>query len=188
MFSKAKKIGSFSAVAAALILLASCSMDLTRLNQIDYPKVIPFFEPIHILFNGESHPLDVQLQRAYTAAVDTVSYPMESCRGNVDIEARVLPDSVNAAWYTPLTIFPLWPAMPINETWNYHMTVRIFCNGSLTYKAEFDEFEKVKAFWYGKLRADLVNEASEAMHQRLLERLRYELKSNRNSDLNSGMS
>ena len=163
-------------------------MDLTRLDSVNLPKTVPFFEPITLFYDGKITPLDVQLQRAYTAAVDTSSYPMESCRGNAQIVANVFPDSVNRAWYPPLAIFPIWPIMPVNETWNYHLTVRIFCNGSLTYKAEFDEFEKVKAFWYGRLRSDIVNKASEAMHQRLLDRLKYELKFNRNSDLNSGMS
>lgn len=188
MNTKIKKVCLFLVAFALLPLLTSCSTNLTHLGDIDYPKMIPFFEPISITYNGSQKLLEPQLQRAYTDAVDTTAYPMESCRGNIDIAATVFQDSEKSSWYVPAAIIPFWPAMPIDETWNYHTTVRIYCNGTLTYKAEFDESEKVKAFWYGKLRSDLVNKASEAMHKRLLERLRYELKQNRNTDLNSRMS
>lgn len=188
MNTKTNKVCLILAFFATQVLLTSCSTNLTSLSQIDYPKTIPFFEPISLFYNGNRQLLDPQLQRAYTAAVDTTAYPMESCRGNIDITANVIQDSDNSSWYVPATVIPFWPVMPVDETWNYHMTVRIYCNGTLTYKAELDESEKIKAFWYGKLRSDLVNDASEAMHKRLLERLKYELKPNRNSDLNSGIS
>ncbi|PWJ71806.1 MULTISPECIES: hypothetical protein [unclassified Fibrobacter] len=190
MITKMKKVWLILASASTLLLGTSCSVDLTRLGGLDQPKTIPFFEPITINYGGQTAVLDVQLQRAYTAAVDTTVYPMESCRGNITIEAVVESNTEEkgSAWAVPLTVFPFWPIMPVDETLKYHMTTHIFCNGSLTFKAEFDESELVRAFWYGKLRSDLVNQASEAMHQRLLNRLKYELQLNRNSDLNAGLS
>lgn len=190
MITKMKKVWLFLASTTMLLMGTSCSVNLTHLDGVDLPKTIPFFEPISINYGGESEFLDVQLQRAYTSVVDTTVYPMESCRGNITIDATVQPNSEEKgnAWAAPLVIFPFWPAMPVDENWNYHLTAHIFCNGSLTFKAEFDESEKVKAFWYGMLRSDLVNKASEAMHQRLLNRLKYELQLKRNTDLNAGMS
>ncbi len=185
-----KKVWLFFASTAMLLMGTSCSIDLTRLGGLDQPKTIPFFEPIAINYGGEASMLDVQLQRAYTAAVDTSVYPMETCRGNITIDATVQQNQEDkgSAWAVPLTIIPIWPIMPVDETLKYHMTTHIFCNGSLTFKAEFDESEPVRAFWYGKLRSDLVNKASEAMHQRLLNRLKYELQLKRNTDLNAGLS
>lgn len=190
MITKMKKVWFFFASSAMLLLGTSCSVDLTRLGGLDQPKTIPFFEPITINYGGESILLDVQLQRAYTAAVDTSVYPMESCRGNINIDATVQQnrEETGRAWSIPLVLIPIWPITPVDETLKYHMTTHIFCNGSLTFKAEFDESELVRAFWYGMLRSDLVNKASEAMHQRLLNRLKYELQLKRNTDLNAGLS
>lgn len=190
MFTKIKKLCIYPAFLALATVITSCSMNLTHLDGIDTPQLIPFFEPISIRYDGKEQMLDVQLQRAYTTAVDTSAYPMESCRGNIDIEVSVNQDSKQkgSAWYIPVAIFPLWPTMPVNETWTYQANVRIFCNGSLAFKAQFQESEKIEAFWYGKLRSDLVNKASQAMHQRLLNRLKYELQMNRHTDLNAGMS
>jgi hypothetical protein len=84
-----------------------------------------------------------------------------------------------------LAFVPFWPIAPVKETWTYRMDVRIFCNGSLTFKAELEESEHVDAFWYGKFRADLVNDASQEMHRKLLERIRYETQLGRSTDLNS---
>ena len=96
MLLRGKKSGTFFAAILPLLLLSSCSMDLTRLDSVNLPKTVPFFEPITLFYDGKITPLDVQLQRAYTAAVDTSSYPMESCRGNAQIVANVFPDSVNS--------------------------------------------------------------------------------------------
>jgi hypothetical protein len=43
----------------------------------------------------------------------------------------------------------------------------------------------VEAFWYGKMRADLVNDASQEMHRKLMERIRFETSLGRTADLNS---
>ena len=41
------------------------------------------------------------------------------------------------------------------------MDVQILCNGALAFSAEFEESEHVEAFWFGRMRADLVNDASQ---------------------------
>ena len=184
-FSKVKAF-AFAMFAGMLCLyFAGCSMSLTKYELQEYPKTIPFFEPITITYAGETVYLDTNLQRAYTRVIDSASYPMESCRGVAHIDASVKQDEEPSAWTIGAAFIPFWPILPISETWIYKMNVRIFCNGSLTFKAELEESEHVEAFWYGKLRADLVNDASQEMHRKLLERIRYETQLGRRTDLNS---
>jgi len=163
---------------------AGCSTSLTKYDLQDYPKTIPFFEPITISYAGTTSVLDTNLQRAYSFAVDTSSYPMESCRGVAHIDASVTPDGENSSWNIGAAFIPFWPILPVSETWHYRMEARIFCHGTLTFKVEFEESEHIKAFWYGRMRSDLVNNASQEMHRKLLERLKFETRLVRNTDLN----
>lgn len=174
-----------SIIGFGAIILSCCSVSLTKYDLQDFPKVVPFFEPIELSFGDKTSFLDTNLQRAYTAAIDTSSYPMENCRGNAHITAKVVPDNETSDWGIGAAFIPLWPALPVSETWNYHMDVRIFCNGALTFKAEFQESEHVEAFWFGRMRTDLVNEASQEMHRKLIERLKFETQMGRYTDLNS---
>ena len=178
---------SFAFVGAGIsaALLAGCSMSLTKYDLQEYPKTVPFFEPITITYAGDTLPLDTNLQRAYTRVIDTLSYPMESCRGVAHIEASVVQDKPQSSWNVGLAFVPFWPISPVSETWTYRMDARIFCNGTLTFKAELEESEHVEAVWFGKLRADLVNSASQEMHRKLMERLKFETSLGRNTDLNS---
>ena len=164
--------------------MAGCSTNLTKYDLQEYPKTIPFFEPITLTFGEKTLYLDANLQRAYSLAIDTLSYPMESCRGVAHINATVSPDAAPSSWSIGATVIPFWPVLPVNETWNYHMEARIFCHGSLTFKAEFNESEHVEAFWYGRMRADLVNKSSQEMHRKLIERLKFETQLGRSTDLN----
>ena len=184
-FSKAKAFKSAAFAGLLCTLFAGCSMSLTKYDLQEYPKTVPFFEPITITYAGKTAYLDTNLQRAYTRVIDTVSYPMESCRGVAHIDASVKQDEPQSAWNIGLAFFPFWPVLPVSETWVYKMDVRIFCNGSLTFKAELEESEHMEALWYGKFRADLVNDASQEMHRKLLERIRYETQLGRRTDLNS---
>ncbi len=163
---------------------AGCSTSLTKYDLQDYPKTIPFFEPITISYAGTTSVLDTNLQRAYSFAVDTLNYPMESCRGVAHIDASVTPDGESSSWNIGAAFIPFWPMLPVSETWHYRMEARIFCHGTLTLKVELEESEHVKAFWYGRMRADLVNDASQEMHRKLLERLKFETRLVRNTDLN----
>ena len=179
------KSSLFVACAGVLAaFFAGCSTSLTKYDLQEYPKTIPFFEPITISYAGTTAYLDTNLQRAYSLAVDTASYPMENCRGVAHIDASVTPDGEPSSWNIGATIIPFWPALPVSETWHYRMEARIFCHGSLTFKVEFEESEHVKAFWYGRMRSDLVNDASQEMHRKLLERLKFETRLGRSTDLN----
>ena len=180
--SKSSAFVAFAGILAAFF--AGCSTSLTKYDLQEYPKTIPFFEPISISYAGTTAYLDTNLQRAYSLAVDTASYPMESCRGVAHIDASVTPDNEPSSWNIGATIIPFWPILPVSETWHYRMEARIFCHGSLTFKVEFEESEHVKAFWYGRMRSDLVNNASQEMHRKLLERLKFETRLVRNTDLN----
>jgi hypothetical protein len=171
-------------IAATLAFLAGCSVNLTKYDLQEYPKTIPFFEPITITLGERTLYLDTNLQRAYSLAVDTLSYPMESCRGVAHINATVSPDTPASSWNIGATVIPFWPILPVSETWNYHMEARIFCHGSLTFKAEFSESEHVEAFWYGRMRSDLINKSSQEMHRKLIERLKFETQLGRSTDLN----
>lgn len=160
-------------------------MNLTHYPKQSASKANLFFEPIALTYNDKDLPLDINLQQAYAAAVDPQSYPLESCRGVAHIDVKIEQNAPKSAWYLGATLIPFWPAMPVDETWNYHMETRIFCNGSLTFKGEFQESLRLKTFWYGKLRTDLANEASQEMHRKLLERLKFETRLERSTDLNS---
>ena len=181
----AKSFAVITGACLAAMFLVGCSMSLTKYDLQEFPKTIPFFEPISVIYGGDTIQLEANLQRAYTRAVDTLSYPMESCRGVAHIDATVEQDGEPSAWNVGATIVPFWPAMPVKETWHYSMDMRIFCNGTLTFKATFEESEHVEAFWYGKMRADLVNDASQEMHRKLMERIRFETSLGRTADLNS---
>ena len=165
-------------------VLAGCSTSLTKYDLQEFPKTVPFFEPISLTFGEKTLYLDSNLQRAYSLAVDTISYPLKSCRGVAHIKASVTPDDKPSSWNIGATIIPFWPILPVSETWFYRMEAEIYCHGSLTFRVEFEESEHVKAFWYGRMRADLVNDASQEMHRKLLERLKFETHLGRNTDLN----
>jgi hypothetical protein len=167
-----------------LATLTACSVNLAKYDLQEYPRTIPFFEPISLTFGDKTVYLDTNLQRAYSFAVDTSSYPMESCRGVAHIDATVIPETDPSSWSIGATIIPFWPALPVSETWLYHMEARIYCHGTLTFKVEFNESEHLDAFWFGRMRADLVNDVSQEMHRKLLERLKFETQQKRSTDLN----
>ena len=140
-----------------------------------YDSVLHVPEQIEVVTDSEG---------VYSFAVDTLNYPMESCRGVAHIDASVTPDGESSSWNIGAAFIPFWPMLPVSETWHYRMEARIFCHGTLTLKVELEESEHVKAFWYGRMRADLVNDASQEMHRKLLERLKFETRLVRNTDLN----
>ncbi len=173
------------AVAVFSTLLAGCSVNLVKYESHDFPKSSPFFESFPLTYGDNTEALDSNLQNAYSAAVDSSFYSRKTCHGSGHITATVSPDRRPGEWGIGAAFIPFWPALPVSETWHYHMDVQIFCNGTLTFKAEFEESEHVEAFWYGKMRADLVNSASLEMHRKLIERLRFETMLQRSTDLNA---
>ena len=143
-----------------------------------------FFGNIPLLYGGDSLELSQDLLRAYTKAASASDFPRASCRGEATIKATVQQNEPPSAWNIGVLI-PLWPVLPVNESWTYALSARIFCNGALVRHVEFIEQQDINAILYGRMRTDLVNKASKEMHRKLVQRLAFELNSNRLTDLNS---
>jgi hypothetical protein len=129
--------------------------------------------------------LEQDLLFAYDRAAPREDFPRENCQGSAQILASVRQNGQTGNESIPLVIFPFWPIQPVNETWTYKLDARIYCGGSVVKQVEFTEEETIQATLYGKLRSDLLNQASAAMHQKLLARLSFELGYRYNADLNS---
>ena len=183
MFRPSIKILLVATVAA----LAACSVNLTQSDLEGVPlttEKYSFFGSIPMIFDGDSAELSQDLLRAYTAAASAEAFPREHCRGVAAVQAQVKQNAQASAWSLGAVVIPFWPAMPVNETWTYTLNARIFCDGTLVKHVEFTEEESVKAFWFGRLRSDLLNNISSEMHQKLDQRLSFEL-GERRADLNS---
>ena len=100
----AKSFAVITGACLAAMFLVGCSMSLTKYDLQEFPKTVPFFEPISVIYGGDTIQLEANLQRAYTRAVDTLSYPMESCRGVAHIDATVEQDGEPSAWNVGATI------------------------------------------------------------------------------------
>lgn len=173
-------------VTGIALAISGCSVNLTRGNLDNVPKTtekFSFFGSIPLVLGDQSVELSQDLLKAYTAAASAEAFPRERCRGNAAVQASVQRNDSGSAWYLGAMI-PFWPVMPVDETWTYKLTARIFCDGTLVKHVEFTEQEQVKATLYGRLRSDLVNSASDEMHRKLVQRLAYEL-SDRPADQNS---
>jgi len=193
MFCKAfiffKRYWTFTAV-ALLGCLAGCSVNLQQANLENITltqEKFSFFGNIPFIYGGDTLELNHNLLRAYTAAASPESYPRESCRGNAEITATILQESPRSLW-TLGAIIPFWPILPVDETLNFSLKARIFCNGTLVKHVEFTEQEHIQATLYGRLRSDLINNAASEMHRKLVQRLSYELGDNRQADLNFVLS
>lgn len=173
---------------ALALTQAGCSVNLTRGNLEDIPltkEKYSFFGNIPMIYAGDTLQLSQNLLRAYTAAAELKAFPRETCRGTAAINASVQQNSNGSALALGAVIIPFWPLMPVNETWTYQLTARIFCDGTLVKHIEFTEEDQVRSIFYGKFRSDIVNKTSEEMHRKLVQRLSYELGSNRPVDQNS---
>lgn len=171
----------------SLALLAGCSVNLTQGDLEGVPltaEKYSFFQNIPFVFGNDTLELSQDLLRAYTAAASAEAFPRERCRGNAVIQATVQKNDENSAWVLGAIVIPFWPVLPVDETWTYKLTARIFCDGTLVKQAEFTEEGSVKATLYGMLRSDLLNEASREMHRKLVQRLAFEL-GDRPADMNS---
>ena len=168
-------------------ILSGCSMKLTQGDLEGIPltdEKFSFFGNIPFLYGNDSLELSQDLLRAYTKAVSETEFPREACRGEATIKATVLQNEPTSAWYLGVLI-PFWPVLPVNESWTYALSARVFCNGTLVRHVEFIEQQDINTILYGRLRTDLVNKASNEMHRKLVQRLTFELNSNRLTDLNS---
>lgn len=167
--------------------LCSCSTNLTAVgNPQATNSAHKFFEEILLYYNGEAKPLSEPLLDAYSSITEESTYFKTNCHGTANIVASV--NQVNegkSIWYLGAAFIPFFPALPVNEDWTYKLSADIFCEDHLVRHFEFIESEHIEAFWFGAFRSDLVNKASINMHQKLIERLKFELKESRPDDLNS---
>ena len=167
--------------------LTGCSMTLTQGDLEGIPLTdenYSFFGNIPFVYAKDSLELSQDLLRAYTKTASPKDFPRESCRGEATIKATVKQNEPHSAWNI-LALIPLWPILPVNESWTYDLSARIFCNGTLVHHVEFIEQQDIKAILYGWFRTDLVNKASKEMHRKLVQRLAFELNTNRQTDMNS---
>lgn len=172
----------------SILWVAGCSMNLTRGDLEDIPltqEKYSFFGNIPFIYGKDTLQLDENLLKAYTAAADSADFPRKQCRGEASISVSVTQNTDKSEWILATTVIPFWPVLPVNETWTYNLAARIFCEGTLVRHLEFKEDQTIRATLYGRLRTDLLNEASASMHRKLVERLRFELGENRPADLNS---
>ena len=134
--------------------------------------------------NLDTLRLSQDLVAEYNSAAPAELYPREQCLGNAKILAQVQQNGDASAWTIPLVVLPFWPIQPVDETWTYKLQVQILCDGSVVKQAEFTEEETIRATLYGKLRSDLLNEASRDMQRKLVHRLAFDLDNRNNADLN----
>ena len=170
-----------------------CSVQLTRGDT--EKKVDPdtkaqsaealLFRHIPLIVGTDTLWLEQDLLFSYNSAVTQSAYPQPQCQGSAQVLANVRQNGQTGAESIPLVIFPFWPIQPVDETWTYKLSAQIHCEGAIVKQVEFTEEETIQATLYGKLRSDLLNQASKEMHRKLAHRLAFELDYRYNADLNS---
>ena len=169
------------------LFLSGCSMKLTQGDLEGIPLTeenYSFFGNIPFIYGGDTLELSQDLLKAYTKAASEQEFPRETCRGEANIKAIVKQNKPPSAWNIGILI-PFWRILPVNESWTYALSARIFCNGTLVRHVEFFEQQDVITTFYGWFRTDIANKASKEMHRKLVQRLIFELNANRPTDLNS---
>lgn len=160
------------------LFLCSCSINLTQGfadSDLQTDEKFSFFGEIPLIYGGDSLSLDESLLKAYTAAASAKAFPREHCRGAATVQASVTENSEKSAWSLGATFIPFWPILPVDETLSYKLTARIFCDGALVRFVQLTESVRIEATLYGIMRSDLINKASREMHQKLVQRLAFEL-------------
>lgn len=171
------------------LLLQACSIDLTTFNKADmeFSDTKPIFKEINLYYAGQKQALPNEALQAYSSVFDTLTYPASKCYATADIIATVdkATQKKGSAWYIGAIIIPFWPIQPVNEDWTYNLTATVYCEETIIHNFEFTESTHIQAFWFGSLRSDLVNQASQEMHRKFIERLKFETSDTRQADLNS---
>ena len=143
------------------------------------------FQQIPLILGTDTLWLEQDLLSAYNSDATQKAYPQPECLGTAQISAQVRQNGETGAESLPLVLFPFWPIQPVDETWTYKLKAKIECDGAVVKQVEFTEEETIQATLYGKLRSDLLNQASTEMHRKLSHRLAFELDYRYNADLNS---
>jgi hypothetical protein len=177
---------------SSALWVSACSVNLVQGDQGDKSLNVPnhtqadsapFFDRIPLILGNDTLWLSEGLRQEYNRAANQDVYPREKCNGSASIRAQVVQNAEATPWSIPLFVIPFWPIMPVDETWTYTLNVQIHCDGVLVKQAEYKEEETVKADLYGKLRSDLLNNASKDMHRKLVQRLAFELNYPYNADM-----
>lgn len=177
---------------SSALLVSACSVNLVQGDQGDssfnvlnqaQANPTPLFDKIPLILGNDTLWLSESLRKEYDRAANQDFYPREKCNGTTSIRAQVVQNAEATPWSIPLFVIPFWPVMPVDETWTYMLKVQIHCDGVLVKQAEYKEEETVKADLFGKLRSDLLNEASKDMHRKLVQRLAFELNYPYNADM-----
>ena len=171
------------------LFISACSVNLTRGTTPSAPKgateATALFKSIPLILGSDTLWLEQDLLAAYNHAVPNEIFPQRHCRGTAKIWAQVNQNTAPPVWSLPLAIIPFWPIMPVDETWTYNLEARIYCDEVLVKHVNFTEEETVQAYFYGKMRSDLLNDASENMHRKLVQRFAFELNYGFSADLGS---
>lgn len=177
---------------SSALLVSACSVDLVQGDQGNgafyapnhtHADSAPLFDKIPLILESDTLWLSEGLRQGYDRTANQDVYPREKCNGSASIRAQVVQNAEATPWSIPLFVIPFWPITPVDETWTYTLKVQIHCDGVLVKQAEYKEEETVKADLYGKLRSDLLNEASRDMHRKLVQRLAFELNYPYNADM-----
>ena len=177
---------------SAAIIISACSVNLVQGDGNNEPLTVPvnatanstpLFNKIPLILGNDTLWLSESLRKEYDRAANQDIYPRDKCNGSANIHAQVAQNTEATPWSIPLFAIPFWPIMPVDETWTYTLKTQIYCDGVLVKQAEYKEEETVKAYLYGKLRSDLLNNASKDMHRKLVQRLAFELNYPYNADM-----
>lgn len=177
---------------SSALLVSACSVNLVQGDQGDKSLNVPnhtqadsapLFDKISLILGNDTLWLSEGLRQEYDRTANQDFYPREKCNGSASVLAQVAQNAEATPWSIPLFVIPFWPIMPVDETWTYTLKVQIHCDGVLVKQAEYKEEETVKAYLYGKLRSDLLNDASKDMHRKLVQRLAFELNYPYNADM-----
>ncbi len=130
-------------------ILAGCSMKLTQGDLEGVPQTeesFSFFGNIPFIYGSDSLELSQDLLRAYTKAASETEFPRETCRGEAIIKANVVQNEPPSAWNLGVLI-PFWPLLPVNESWTYTLSARVFCNAWLEASScsNFTDFQARRA-------------------------------------------
>ena len=172
---------------SSALSIGACSVNLIQGDKIADTEPTqtgkPLFKKISFSLGNDTLWLSQELLEAYNRAAPNDLYPRDKCDGSANIQAQVMQNAPANPWSIPLLVIPIWPITPIDETWIYLLKVQISCDGVLVKQAEYREEETIRAQWYGKLRSDLLNNASRDMHRKLVQRLAFELNYPYNADM-----
>lgn len=172
---------------SSALSIGACSVNLIQGDKIADTEPTqtgkPLFKKISFSLGNDTLWLSQELLEAYNRAAPNDLYPRDKCDGSANIQAQVMQNAPANPWSIPLLVILIWPITPIDETWIYLLKVQISCDGVLVKQAEYREEETIRAQWYGKLRSDLLNNASRDMHRKLVQRLAFELNYPYNADM-----